>query len=145
MKAKNLLLSISVLLFSCSDKSKPLIPTDINTVYWDFTKLPNTLNAPKPTLIGEVGNNKDVDSLHVTINDLDHNTVLYDGTIPKINLTLETRKDFSTAVTKWYLISFPSPVTVPANTNIAYTLIAHTPFESGQDLRPKITSTLLVQ
>lgn len=148
MKIKHLLIFLSfsaLFLISCEKKMENLDPYSINTVYWDIPKLKDTLSVNNIVLTGEVGNNKGVDSLHVQITDISHNKILYNGTIQNSGLTSENRTDYPSSVTKWYKINFKPPVSFTSNSYIQFTLVAHTPFGVGQDLRSKSTNSVLIQ
>ena len=149
MKSKVLpIFTIAVTLFVYSCKSDSLPPLDvrtINTVYWTIPHFPDTLSSDAVVLKGEVGNNNDVDSLHVTVTDVDLGTTLYSGTILKSQLTPEDRKDYPASTIKWYKINYKPSVALPSNSSIQFTLVAHTPFGTGQDLRPKSTNSVFVE
>ena len=143
-----LFLFLCIIIVSCKkNDSSGLDVSGISTVYWDFSKFTDTLvNMNAPIFIGEVGNNREIDSLHLTITNADSTAqIFYSGTVPNNLLTSEDRKDYSSSKIKWYKINFKSPVAVPAGKNIYFTLQAFTPFGVDQDPTQKITKNVRVQ
>ena len=133
-------------LYSCkNDSLPPLITKDINTVYWDIPAFPASLPADEVVLTGEVGNHKDVDSLHVVVTNLDDNSILYDGTINKSDLTPDSKKDYAASDVKWYKINYKPTVNLPSESTIQFTLVARTPFGSGEDLRSVTSTSVLIE
>jgi len=147
MKIGHLLIPCALLvtsLSSCSKKNEPFDQTSINTVYWQIQSLPASTPSSGLTLVGEVGNNRDVDSLSVVLKDATTGAILKSKTLKKADLSLESRKDFPSSTIKWYKISYKPSISIPAGDEVFFTLVAHTPFGDSQDLRAQSTGTTTI-
>ena len=145
MKFKTLLMYFICLILgltSCKkDKPFTIDETSITTIYWDIPDLPETATSTNLTLVGEVGGNRDIDSVKVTTNV--NGKISKTVTLHKSDLTLEDRKDWPTSTIKWYKINYKPKTSLETDDEVSFTLMAYSPFGASQDLRT-VNSTVAV-
>ena len=136
---------LTLSMVSCEKEKTRLDETSISTVYWGDFILPDSTAKGDLVLEGEVGNSRDIDSVHIDVNNLTTGKVMKSVTLAKEDLVLNNRKDWPTSPVKWYDVNYKPIITINSGDKLNFTLVAYSPFGTSQDLRAKETKSVVIK